>query len=266
VALTDVGPSPVDVSKQLSGGTAGGLLDGIADLVQTRAAERAAEEEHKKQVMDVVLGLTKTHVLGRKFKEQPLDPTAWYRLSNTHSIEMCQMMEKRPPVTDADVLILRDLVRAMRFANGAYGFAAERMVTIKSNIKLHTARAAGGVDYKDGVEDSVNTASLCKHAGIPTEAIIYSRWDAGPHTPACFLAAATPRTGQSIYRGELGWLVLGIRGTLNLYDALCDVDAAEVDFLGGKAHQGFAKAADSVRSEACAYGCRTGHFTFGAKE
>lgn len=93
----------------------------------------------------------------------------------------------------------------------------------------------------------MNTASLCKLAEISTEAVVYSRWNAGPHTPACFLAVAPPRTGQSFYEGESGWLVLGIRGTLNVNDALCDVDAAELDFLGGKAHQGFATAANAVR-------------------
>ena len=76
--------------------------------------------------------------------------------------------------------------------------------------------------------------------------MLYSRWDAGPHRPACFFAVAPPRTGQALYEGECGWLVLGIRGTLNLNDALCDVDAAEVDFLGGKGHQGFVVAADAV--------------------
>jgi hypothetical protein len=246
LVATGASDTPADLSPQLGDGSAS-LLDAIANLEQTREAERAAESEHSKRVMAVVRDLTKTHVLGRPFKDQPLDPTAWYRLANTHSFQWCHTMEKRPAVTDADALILRDLVRAMRFANGAYGFAAEQMVTIESNIKMHTSHALGGIDYKDGVEDSVNTASLCKLAEISTEAVVYSRWDAGPHTPACFLAAAPPRTGQSFYEGEPGWLVLGIRGTLNVNDALCDVDAAELDFLGGKAHQGFATAADAVR-------------------
>ncbi len=254
LVATGDGPTPTEVSERLGDGTVS-IMDAIAELEQTRKDEREAEKQHVQQVMDVVLGLTKTHVLGRKFSDQPLDPTAWYRLSNTHAVRTCQTMEKRPAVTDGDVLLLRDLVRAMRFANGAYGFAAENMATIKSNIKLHTARAAGGVDYKNGVEDSVNIASLCKHAEVPTEAIIYSRWDAGPHSPACFFAVAAPRTDESsqqlagIYEGEPGWLVLGIRGTLNSMDALCDVDAAEVDFLGGKAHQGFVRAADAVRQQ-----------------
>eukprot|EP01051_Picozoa_sp_SAG22_P012687 SAG22_NODE_1341_length_4687_cov_1.078030_6_plen_409_part_01 len=254
LVATGAAPTPTEVSERLGDGTAS-IMDAIAELEQTRKDEREAEKEHAKQVMDVVWGLTKTHVLGRKFSDQPLDPTAWYRLSKTHAVRTCQTMEKRPAVTDDDLLLLRDLVRAMRFANGAYGFAAEQMATIKANVMLHTARAAGGVDYKDGVEDSVNIASLCKHADIPTEAIIYSRWGAGPHNPACFFAVAAPRTDQSsaqlagIYEGEPGWLVLGIRGTLNSMDALCDIDAADVEFLGGKAHQGFARAADAVRQQ-----------------
>ena len=246
LVATGPGPTPVGVSMRLGDGSSS-LLDGIAELEQTREAERAAEMSHHSAVMGVVRDLTKTYILGRRFADQPLDPTAWYRLASTHSIEWCQTMVKRPAVTDSDSVILRDLVRAMRFANGAYGFAAEQMVTIGSNIKMHTSNALGGVDYKDGVEDAINTASLCKLAEIPTEAVLYSRWDAGPHTPACFLAVSPPRTGQSYFAGEPGWLVLGIRGTLNTNDALTDIDAAEVDFLDGKAPQGFATAADAVR-------------------
>lgn len=143
LVATGASDTPADLSPQLGDGSAS-LLDAIANLEQTREAERAAESEHSKRVMAVVRDLTKTHVLGRPFKDQPLDPTAWYRLANTHSFQWCHTMEKRPAVTDADALILRDLVRAMRFANGAYGFAAEQMVTIESNIKMHTSNALGG--------------------------------------------------------------------------------------------------------------------------
>ena len=248
LVATGPGAAPAELAAQLGDSTVS-LLDAIADLEQMREAEEAAEKEHTKRVLGVVLDLTKTHVFGRRFADQPLDPTAWYRLAKTHSVDWCQTIERRPPVTDAEVPLLRDLVRAMRFANGAYGFAAEQMVSVKSNVKMHASRLLGGVDAKDGVEDAVNSASLCKLAEIPTSAILYSRWAAGPHSPACFLAAAAPRTAESYCEGEAGWLVLGIRGTLNVHDALCDVDAAEVGFLGGKAHQGFASAAESLCAE-----------------
>ena len=244
--LVTMGPDPTPEPVAAELGDDCSLLTAISDLAQTREAEKAAKKEHTHQVMGVVKALTKTHVLSRSIKDQPMDPTAWYRLSNTHSAELSQTMAQRPPVTDADAAILRDLVRAMRFANGAYGYAAEQMVTIGSNVKMHTARARGGVDYKDGVDAEVNTASLCKLSGVPTSAIVYSRWEGNPHAPACFIAVAEPRP-DPLYQGEPGWLVVGVRGTLNINDTLCDLDAAEVDFLGGKAHQGFATAADAVR-------------------
>ena len=71
---------------------------------------------------------------------------------------------RRPPVTDADAPILADLARAMRFANGAYGLAADQMVTVTSNLKMHASRATGGVDFKDGVDASLNTQALCRLA------------------------------------------------------------------------------------------------------
>jgi hypothetical protein len=112
----------------------------------------------------VVKDLMKAHVLSRPLSAQPMDPTAWYRLSNTHRDEMALCYGRRPPVTDADAPILADLARAMRFANGAYGLAADQMVTVTSNLKMHASRATGGVDFKDGVDASLNTQALCRLA------------------------------------------------------------------------------------------------------
>ena len=198
--------------------------------------------------MAVVKDLTKKHVLSRSLSEMPADPTAWYRLANTHRDEMAQLYTSRPAVTDADLPILADLTRAMRFANGAYGFAADKMTTVASNLNMHTQHATGGVDYKDGVDAELHDEALCRHAGVPLTGLVFSKWDATPHAPACFLAVAEPpdEEKQQALPPAKGWLVVGIRGTLNINDCLCDVDAAEVDLLGGKAHQGFVRAAEAT--------------------
>ena len=224
----------------------GGLLGAVAALEELRKAEVALEKEHTACVLAVVKELTMTHVLSRSLSELPADPTAWYRLSNTHRDEMAQLFGSRPAVTTADLPILADLARAMRFANGAYGFAADKMTTVASNLKMHTAQLAGGVDCKDGVDAELHSEALCRHAGIPSTGLIFSDWNGTPHAPACFVAVADPPEEEPGLPPAKGWLVVGIRGTLNINDCLCDVDAAEVDLLGGKAHQGFAQAAEST--------------------
>eukprot|EP01047_Picozoa_sp_COSAG01_P068004 COSAG01_NODE_9727_length_2360_cov_1.546861_4_plen_130_part_01 len=98
--------------------------------------------------------------------------------------------------------------------------------------------------------------------GIPEKAVLYVRWDARPHAPACFVAQAAPstapapldhgeepRTAAAAAAASRGWLVVGVRGTLNFNDTLCDLDAKVVPFLDGRAHQGFATAAETLCGE-----------------
>ena len=78
-------------------------------------------------------------------------------------------------------------------------------------------RLTGGVDV-NGVADSDNTAELLRQTGLEESSLLYARWSGEVRRPACFVAVcATER-----------WVVLGIRGTLNLNDCFTDVDAAEV--------------------------------------
>jgi hypothetical protein len=95
--------------------------------------------------------------------------------------------------------------------------------------------------------------------------VLYVRWDARPHAPACFVAQAAPSAAPApLDHGEeprtaaaaaaaaaasRGWLVVGVRGTLNFNDTLCDLDAKTVPFLDGRAHQGFATAAETLCGE-----------------
>jgi hypothetical protein len=103
-------------------------------------------------VLNTVSELTQAHISGRSLmeKQAAISPTAWYNLSNTHAEEAEVLLATRPAVDlsagGADLATLRDLIRGMRFANGAYGLAADKMVSMTSNIKLHGAALAGVVD------------------------------------------------------------------------------------------------------------------------
>ena len=217
------------------------LLGAIAELEVVRRAEVELEKQHYRQVLGVVKDLTKTHVLSRPFTEQfdSMDPTAWYRLSNTHHGEFSTLLGSRPALTDADLPILSDLVRAARFAWGAYGFAADKLDSISSAVQMQFST----IDYKDGVDADIHKEALCRYARIDPDAVLFARWDAKAHAPACFVAVSEAPLGGGATPQAKGWVVVGVRGTLNFNDTLCDLDAREVDFLGGKAHHGFAAAA-----------------------
>ena len=75
----------------------------------------------------------------------------------------------------------------------------------------------GGVDV-NGVADSDNTAELLRQTGLEESSLLYARWSGEVRRPACFVAVCAAER----------WVVLGIRGTLNLNDCFTDVDAAEV--------------------------------------
>ena len=75
----------------------------------------------------------------------------------------------------------------------------------------------GGVDV-NGVADSDNTAELLRQTGLEESSLLYARWSGAVRRPACFVAVCAAER----------WVVLGIRGTLNLNDCFTDVDAAEV--------------------------------------
>jgi hypothetical protein len=135
-------------------GDEGGLLEAIVALEETRAAELEQEKNQRAEVLKTVSELTQAHISGRSLmeKQAAISPTAWYNLSNTHAEEAEVLLATRPAVDlsagGADLATLRDLIRGMRFANGAYGLAADKMVSMTSNIKLHGAALAGVVDCK----------------------------------------------------------------------------------------------------------------------
>ena len=66
--------------------------------------------------------------------------------------------------------------------------------------------------------DSDNTAELLRQTGLEESSLLYARWSGEVRRPACFVAVCAAER----------WVVLGIRGTLNLNDCFTDVDAAEV--------------------------------------
>jgi hypothetical protein len=134
LVATGAGSTPADTATRLGGGETASLLGALSDLEVLRGQEITLKKEHTAAVMGVVKTLTRTHVLSRSLSQQPMDPTAWYRLSNTHRDEMAAQFGARPPVTDEDAPILADLVRAMRFANGAYGTVGGRAFPVYTSL------------------------------------------------------------------------------------------------------------------------------------
>eukprot|EP01051_Picozoa_sp_SAG22_P010007 SAG22_NODE_874_length_6717_cov_3.925808_1_plen_621_part_00 len=229
-------PTPPEVAAQI--GAEADPAGGVAALKLQYKVEKAAKKVAEREVLAAILTMFKKHVVSRSLADQPMDPTAWYRLSNTHAAQMATLCKTRPLATaaDDDIALIRELAVGIKLANAAYGFAAEQMVSIRSNVKMHTSKFRGGVDVAMGVDDAVNTAKLLELTGIEEPDLLYTDWHGDVRFPAFYIAAVR----------EEKWIVLGIRGTLNPADGLTDADAIEVPFLGGVAHRGFAQAAEAI--------------------
>ena len=144
------GPTPAEVVARLGGEA--DPREALLELAAGAVAKRAAADRARADVMAAVRVLFKAHVLSRRLADQPLDPTAWYRmtlhrtcdllccvggqhttpppntiryrLGNTHAAGMRALGRARPEAGEADAPLVRELGHAMRFANAAYGFAA----------------------------------------------------------------------------------------------------------------------------------------------
>ena len=83
-------------------------------------------------------------------------------------------------------------------------------------------------------------AAFCALAGLPVDALLLESPPARPGCPKFFIAEDT----------EARELVLAIRGTLSLEDAVTDAAAERKPFCGGEAHEGVATGADAVYAAA----------------
>ncbi|RYG56167.1 hypothetical protein EON66_03545, partial [archaeon] len=83
---------------------------------------------------------------------------------------------------------------------------------------------------------SGDASSFCKHAGIPSQALVYESPAAEIGIPKHFVVL--DEASKSV--------VLAIRGTMSLNDALTDLVARHVDFCDGEAHEGIAHGAHAI--------------------
>lgn len=108
-----------------------------------------------------------------------------------------------------------------RFSASAYGWKMLNplMFSNKKGAVLLKGAAYG---------DSENNKSLCEHTGIAPEDIIATKWTSSDYHPAHFIAVDHSTSA----------VVLSIRGTFHVKDAMADLVANATQFMDGHAHSG----------------------------
>jgi hypothetical protein len=150
--------------------------------------------------------------------------------------------------------LLREAYHFLRYADGAYGWQGAMLFDVlkrrgpDAHIGLHTqaeSQSGSGVAalWKHGwsvVGKSFaggDTGVLCQRAMVNDDCVLYK----SDGNAKCFLPkhwlVADHATRQ---------LVITIRGTLSVSDALTDIVAGSVPFLQGAAHEGIATAAHKL--------------------
>jgi Lipase (class 3) len=134
-----------------------------------------------------------------------------------------------------NVALLAQAYRACRWATAAYGWKGEAF------FKMTAPDASFGFkDVSSLLRASVSgdAASFCRLAGVDRDHLLYESPDSTIGSPKHFVAVDE----------HAKCIVLAIRGTMSLSDALTDALARRVAFAGGQAHEGIAYGSHAIFS------------------
>ena len=127
---------------------------------------------------------------------------------------------------------LGELALAVRYAVGAYGTAASMVGDASFGDKLKSLKlnARGGSMSGDQYEKmhAQATEACAKSCGIDVGDVVDAEWRGTEFSPSSFVAVDSRKKR----------VILSIRGTWEIHDALTDVSSASVKFLNGWAHGG----------------------------
>lgn len=178
-------------------------------------------------------------VIGRRrVSEIPVDPTAIIRRSQNDVERYNQLCQRLPPWEDIPVLM--EMLVAALYSRSAYGFTGRQ--------KLFDSVAQGAMvfsihramfDYAEHVDDASNDLAFRDMMGLAPEDLVKTQWKGTALQPVYVVARDH----------ALQWIVVAVRGTLSQNDILTDCAVNGVPFLGGTAHEGFAKTAQKLLKE-----------------
>eukprot|EP00928_Gymnodinium_smaydae_P084476 TRINITY_DN6774_c0_g2_i2.p1 TRINITY_DN6774_c0_g2~~TRINITY_DN6774_c0_g2_i2.p1 ORF type:complete len:639 (+),score=117.36 TRINITY_DN6774_c0_g2_i2:133-2049(+) len=167
-------------------------------------------------------------------KSMALSPISSMRRKLKDDANYKQLCARLPPWTDSETL--GEFCVAALYTRAAYGFTGRtgKFDSLTSGGMIFSVQKAV-FDYAEHVDDESNAHAFIDMMALPSDSVICAQWRAqGPFRPA-FVAARDH---------EMRWIVVAVRGTLSLKDILTDVAAKQVDFLDGRAHEGFVHCAD----------------------
>jgi len=125
----------------------------------------------------------------------------------------------------------------MKFASAAYGWKLlYGMGTVKPGV-THQAKGIA-VGAKEG--DKANVTALCEHTHIKPEDILQAKWKSEVVFSNGHYIALDHRTKS---------IVVALRGTFHVRDAIVDVCGRNEPFLNGLAHSGILKTAQKKREK-----------------
>lgn len=232
----------------------GGALevDPLMHSIQNKKFQRVHAYESNRKALREFLKLA-VEVMSRErfWKTLPWDPAALYFLSKKHAVEYENFLLSRRPA-EIDAKLLKELLCAATHSRAAYGFAMAdgHVSSVSSYIKLHTVQPLR-FDVVGGVSQQANEEAICKLTGV--DEVLQSNFRNGPFRPCYYVAVDNSN----------GYIVISVRGSLQVGDLLSDVNASSVQktMLGGMGwvHEGMLASASyihccvkDVLSKACA--------------
>ena len=231
----------------------GGIgVDSLTHSMHNKKFQRVHAYESNRRALREFLKLA-VEVMSRErfWKTLPWDPAALYFLSKKHALEYENFLMSRRCV-EIDAKLLKELLCAATHSRAAYGFAMAdgHVSSVSSYIKLHTVQPLR-FDVVGGVSEQANEEAIRKLTGV--DEVLKSNFRNGPFKPCYYVAIDDSN----------GYIVVAVRGSLQVGDLLSDVNASSVKktMLGGTGwvHEGMLSSASyihccikDVLSKACA--------------
>lgn len=236
--------------RRQDGGALG--VDSLAHSIQNKKFQRVhAYESNRKALREFLKLAVEVMSQERFWKTLPWDPAALYFLSKQHALEYENFLLARRRV-ELDAKLLKELLCAATHSRAAYGFAMAdgHVSSVSSYIKLQTVQPLR-FDVVGGVSQQANEEAIRKLTGV--DEVLQSNFRNGPFRPCYYVAIDDSN----------GYIVVAVRGSLQVGDLLSDVNASSVErtMLGGTGwvHEGMLASASyihccvkDVLSKACA--------------
>jgi len=203
-----------------------GSVEAVQDVGSAANAESAMESLWK----------ALAEVIGRRpISEMPVDPTAILRRSQNDVERYQQLCERLLPWEDVPVLV--EMLVAALYSRGAYGFTGRRGLfdSLTQGAMVFSIHRAM-FDFAEHVDDASNDLAFRDMMGLNVEDVVKTQWKGSALQPVYVVARDH----------DLHWIVVAVRGTLSQNDILTDCAVSSVPFLGGTAHEGFAKTAQKL--------------------